>query len=286
MRRVLQAIRPGSWQGKRIWLLAAIMLGLTVAGLAAWWLLAESPARREDRTLKRVQQERLLRVGLDASYPPFEDIDEDTKEIFGFDVDLAREVGRRLGAEVEIANIGFDGLYEALTADKVDVLISGLPYDARMTEDVAYSVAYFNAGQVLVVRQDNTTIRETGDLAGRSLAVEWGSTADMEARQLVKKLPGLKPKLYPSAQDALVALKGGQSDAALVDAISAYQFIGQEGGLKAVGRPLTDELYVIAVRPQSRKLLSQINDILLKMRVDGTLERLQIKWLGAKALPL
>jgi polar amino acid transport system substrate-binding protein len=273
-------------RGKRIWLLLAIVLGLAVTGLGVWWLLAGNPARREDQTLKRVQQQKLLRVGLDASYPPFEDIDEDTQEIFGLDLDLAQEIGRRLGAEVEIANIGFDGLYDALIADKVDVLISGLPYDARMTEDVAYSVAYFNAGQVLVVRRDNTTIQEAGDLADRSLAVEWGSTADMEARQLAKSLPGLELKLYPSAWDALAALQDGQSEAALVDAISAYQFIGQEGELKALGRPLTDELYVIAVRPQSRKLLSQINDILLEMREDGTLERLQIKWLGAQALPL
>jgi ABC-type amino acid transport substrate-binding protein len=262
------------------------MLALAATGLGVWWLLADNPARREDRTLKRVQQKKLLRVGLDASYPPFENIDEETKEIFGLDVDLAREIGRRLDAEVEIVNISFDGLYDALTADKVDALVSGLPYDDRMTEDVAYSIAYFNAGQVLVVRQDNATIEETRDLAGRSLAVEWGSTADMEARELAKKLPDLALKLYPSAQDALAALQGGESDAALVDAISAYQFIGQEGDLEAVGRPLTEELYVIAVRPQSRKLLSQINGILLEMREDGTLETLQVKWLGTKALPL
>jgi ABC-type amino acid transport substrate-binding protein len=53
-----------------------------------------------------------------------------------------------------------------------------------------------------------------------------------------------------------------------------------------VGRPLTDEMYVIAVRPKSQKLRSQINAILLEMRADGTLDRLQVKWLGTKALPL
>lgn len=270
---------------RRKWLPAAAALALVAAGLGAWWLIG-SQAQNEDRTLEQVLQKRLLRVGMDASYPPFENVDGDTGEVVGFDVDLAREIGRRLGAEVEIVNVSFDGLYDALIVGKVDVLISGLPYDAQMTEDVAYSSAYFNAGQVLVVRRDEAGIKGAEELSGRSLAVEWGSTADMEARLLTNRLPGLTLKPYPSPQEALAGLKGGESDAALVDAISAYQFIGQEGGLVAVGQPLTDELYVVAARPKSRRLLERINDILLEMRRDGTLETLQVKWLGTKSLPL
>jgi ABC-type amino acid transport substrate-binding protein len=259
---------------------------LLALGVGAWWLLMEEPARRDDRTLERIKEERMLRVGLDASYPPFESIDEDSKEISGFDVDLAREIGQRLGAKVETVNIGFDGLYDALKAGRVDMIVSGLPYDPRLTEDVAYSVAYFNAGQMLVVRAAETMINSPLDLDGRSLAVEWGSTADMEARRLREERRDLTLKPYPSPREALVALREGQVDAALVDAISAYQFIGQEGGVKVVGEPLTEELYVIAVRPRSKSLLAQINNILLQMRQDGTLAKLQQKWLGTQALPL
>lgn len=93
--------------------------------------------RGDDRSLERIEQAGLLKIGLDASYPPFEDIDEATGEIRGFDVDLARELGRRLGVEIEIINSGWDGLYDALEAGRFDAVISGMVYDPWQTDRVA-----------------------------------------------------------------------------------------------------------------------------------------------------
>ena len=101
-------------------------------------------------------------------------------------MDIARAIAADLGVEAEFVNIGFDGLYDALLARRVDLIISGLPYDPRWTQDVAYTINYFNAGQVLVVRTDEQAITEIEDLAARTVAVEWGSQAEMEA-------PAVKP---------------------------------------------------------------------------------------------
>jgi ABC-type amino acid transport substrate-binding protein len=76
----------------------------------------------------------------------------------------------------------------------------------------------------------------------------------------------------------LRALKEDEVKAAVVDAVSAYQFIATEGGAQVVGDPLTDELYVIAVRLDSPLLLKAINEALVEMREDGTLDRLWEKW--------
>ncbi len=255
-------------------LVAVILLG----GGLVWWAFGRS-AGKHDKTWQAIQQSKLLKVGLDASYPPFEDIDEDTKEIFGYDVDLARLIGQRLGVEIEIVNIGFDGLYDALLAGKVDVLISGLPYDPRLTEDVAYTFSYFQAGQMLVVAEDETDIESVDDLAGRTLGVELGSGGDMEARQLAKRLEGLTLKTYPSPLDTLWGLKNGEVDAVLADSITTYHFIKYEGAVKIVGKPVTDEPYVIAVRHRAKKLRDALNTILLEMHDDGTLNRLRDKWL-------
>src|SRR5260370_31390060 len=65
-----------------------------------------------DGTWARIQQTGVLRVGMDASYPPFSDTPAGTP--IGLDVDLANEIGRRLGVHVQIANMGFDGLYYAV----------------------------------------------------------------------------------------------------------------------------------------------------------------------------
>ena len=253
------------------------ILALAAIALAAWFVLAQLGGE-EDETWARIQQEGLMRVGLDASWPPFEYIDGSTGQIVGLDVDLARAIGQRLGVEVELVNVGFDSLYDALYVGRFDAIVSALPYDPLLYGDVAYSISYFNAGQVLVVRADETEIGETNDLSGKKLGVELASEGDVLARRLQRKIEDLSLENYMAPQDVLRALKGGEVEAVVVDAVSAYQFIAAEGGVQAVGDPLTDELYVIAVRLDSPLLLKAINEALVGVREDGALERLQEKW--------
>ena len=253
------------------------ILALAAIAVAAWFVLAQLGGV-EDETWARIQQEGLMRVGMDASWPPFEYIDQTTGQIIGLDVDLARAIGQRLGVEVELVNVGFDSLYDALYVGRFDAIVSALPYDPLLYGDVAYSISYFNAGQVLVVRADETEISEANDLSGKQLGVELASEGDVLGRQLQKKIKGLNLQSYMAPQDVLRALKDGEVEAAIVDAVSAYQFIASLGGLQVVGDPLTDELYVIAVRLESPLLLRAINEALVEMREDGTLDRLREKW--------
>jgi ABC-type amino acid transport substrate-binding protein len=254
-----------------------LVIGLSLfATLAIWYTFARS-GKGADETWERIQEEGLMRVGMDASWPPFEYI-EDDGQIVGLDVDLARAIGQRLGVEVELVNVGFDSLYDALYVGRFDAIVSALPYDPLLYGDVAYSISYFNAGQVLVTRANETEISEVNDLSGKSLGVEWGSEGDALARRLQKEIEDLSLENYLTPQDMLSALKEGDVEAAIVDAVSAYQFIATEGDLQVVGNALTDELYVIAVRLDSPLLLKAISEALVEMREDGALERLQEKW--------
>jgi ABC-type amino acid transport substrate-binding protein len=206
--------------------------------------------------------------------------------VVGFDADLARAVAARLSAEPVFVNVGFDGLYDTLLAGRVDVVISGLPYDPRRTRDVLYSTPYFDAGQLLVVRADDTTLAGSKSLAGRTVAVEWGSQADMEARRLKQTVAGLTILSQPTAQDALKALvvgprpggQGRRADAAIADAVSVYQFIGKDGGQVRIVEVLTDEPYVVASRIGSRRLAETVNQALADLRESGALEVLRAKW--------
>jgi ABC-type amino acid transport substrate-binding protein len=239
--------------------------------------------RGDDRTLERVQATGELRVGLDASFPPFESLDADGN-IVGIDADLARAIAAALGAEPVFVNVGFDGLYDALWADRVDAVISGLPYDPRRTQDVNYSQPYFNAGQVLVVREDDVAFNsrvgtpEPGLFSGRIVAVEWGSLADMEARHLKETAESMETLPQPTAQDALNALVAGQADAAITDAVSAYQFMGESDGRVRIAEVLTDEPYVIATRVKSRRLAGAIDEALAELRQSGVLDELLDGW--------
>jgi len=255
--------------------------GIVLLVAAAFGLLARG--RADDGALDRVQANRMLRVGLDASFPPFESLDA-TGNVVGFDADLARAVAAKLGAEPIFVNVGFDGLYDTLLAGRVDVVISGLPYDPRRTRDVLYSTPYFDAGQLLVARADDTTIAGSQSLAGRTVAVEWGSQADMEARRLKQIAPGLTILSQPTAQDALKALVAGprpggrQADAAIADAVSVYQFVGKDGGQVRIVETLTDEPYVVACRIGSRRLVEAVNQALADLQEWGALETLRAKW--------
>jgi polar amino acid transport system substrate-binding protein len=217
-------------------------------------------------------------VGLDASFPPFETIDEQG-QIVGLDVDLAREIAADLEVGVELVNIGFDGLYDALLARRADIIISGLPYDPRWTEDVAYTHNYFNAGQVLVVPEDEQTINAVEDLAGRTIAVEWGSQADMEGRQLTEEMEAITLLRQPTAADALTALSAGQAEAAIVDGVTAHS--AAAGGLRLVTH-LTDEWYAAAVHIESRELLALVNQTLARLEKNGRMAEMQARWLGGR----
>jgi polar amino acid transport system substrate-binding protein len=255
-----------------------LIIGLSLFAGLVIWRISGMLGRDTDETWARIQREGLMRVGMDASWPPFEYIDQSTGQIVGLDVDLARAIGQRLGVEVEFVNVGFDSLYDALYVGRFDAIVSALPYDPLLYEDVAYSISYFNAGQVLVVRSDETEISETNDLSGKKLGVEWGSEGDVVGRRLQRKIEGLSLENYMAPQDVLSALQEGEVEAAIVDAVSAYQFMVTESDVQVVGDPLTDELYVIAVRLDSPLLLRAINEALVEMREGGTLERLQEKW--------
>jgi ABC-type amino acid transport substrate-binding protein len=254
-----------------------LFVGLLVVGGGLWLLLQRLP-EAEDATWERITETGVLPVCIDPSWPPFEFVDEVHGSIEGFDVELARQLAGRLapGVEARLVSVGFDSLYDALLAGRCDAVLSALPYEPARTRDVAYSVAYFNAGLVLVVRE-GSEIEELQDLAGRPVAVEWGFVPEGDTRQQ-SFLQSLGLRRYDTTDGALRALQAGAVQAALVDRIAALEYMGACRGLWIVGEPLADVSYVIPTRPDSFRLLSEINRVLRNMRDDGTLQALEDRW--------
>lgn len=266
---------------KWIWILplAAILIGSLVA-----WRLSNGRSKR-DPVWERIQDTGTLRVCTDASFPPFEFIQDG--QFVGYDIDLAWELAYRLGlSEVRPVNIHFDGLYDALADGKCDTIISALPFDPTRTEDVGYSVPYFHAGQVLVTWIEATDIGGPEDLAGRRVAVELGSEAHYVARQwTVERGVSWDVVTTYTAAEALESLRAREADAAIVDAVTAYAALGSAESapprLELVGEQLTDEPYVIAVPLNADVLLDEINRALADMATEGSptfKAQLRAKW--------
>ncbi|HEY80454.1 MAG TPA: amino acid ABC transporter substrate-binding protein [Caldilineae bacterium] len=252
---------------RRSWLIFAARMLLAMLGVAlAWaWLM-----RGQDATWERLQKGEPLRVAMDPSFPPFESVNGQG-ELAGFDVDLAREIGRRLDAPVAFLPIAFDGLIDAVMAGKADVVISAFPLDERLTEDVRYSQPYFEGGLVVVTLEEGG-VTSPEQLAAARVAVEWGGQGDAWARQ-----QGLDSILrMETPGEALAAVASGQADAALVDAVTAA--LDAEPGLRTLAPPLVPDPYVIVLPKLAPKLADAIDEALADILTDGAWDALAAQY--------
>lgn len=215
---------------------------------------------------------------MDPSFPPFEYIDA-SGSIQGLDADLAGEIATQLGVEVQLVTTNYDGLYDALTVGRADLIISGLYPDPARTKDFVFSAPYFNAGQVLVTRR-SAEQPELAALAGQSLAVIFGTTGHMAALHWEETLsPPPRIITYEQPAEALTALAAGEVQAAVLDNVTAQTALAQGTGYRIRELPSHVEPYVIATRRQDRKLSAEVDRILLELLEKGGVEALLEKWL-------
>lgn len=214
-----------------------------------------------------------LRVGMDPSFIPFEFYPGPDLPPIGYDVDLARLLAQRIGREAAIIPTAYDSLVDSLLTGKLDVVISAFPYDPRLTQDLSFTGAYFNAGPVYVVKTGQPLPQPV-----TRLAVEFGSASDVATRRL-RPQPATLLRL-DSAEAVVAALKTGEADAGLLDVVTALQ-AGQD--VQPVGLPIVDEFYVVAVRKDQDGLFMGINIAVEALRREGVLDQLAVKWMGRAA---
>lgn len=247
-------------------------------GLLLIFLLLLTTCGGKEGTWQKVQDSGILKVGLDPTYPPFEVFNGE--EVVGIDADLAVILAQELGVEVEFVHFGYDGLYDALLTKQADVLISALVVMPERTKDFAYSEPYFNAGEILVVRNNETEIEGMTDLNGRSLSVELGSQGHLQASEWQRKLPNLTILPFNSPDEALTAVLHKNADAALIDHISGRLFIKEQTDLRRIEEPITAEPYAIVLRAEDNQLRDAINNSLDQLKNSGQLNEIKEEWLG------
>lgn len=240
-------------------------------------LFSGSACQSNNDTWERIEKEGVLRVGLDPTYPPFEVVDDGG--LRGLDVDLAQAVAADLGLGVEFIYFGYDGLYDALATEQVDVLISALVVVPERTRDFAYSEPYFNAGEILIVPRSETEIGGMADLNGRTLAVELGALGHVEANTWANRLADLTILPMDSAAEAVTAVSQGQADAVLVDAVSGRLALQEQPTLKLLPDPVTVEPFAFVIRIDDEFLLQKLNESLNHLNETGQLQTITGSWL-------
>jgi len=237
-------------------------------------LLLLTTCRAESGTWERIQQDGILRVGLDPTFPPFEIGDENG--LRGIDVDLAEAIADELKLDVDFVWIGYDGLYDGLQTGRVDLLLSALIIMPSQMGDFSYSSPYFDAGERLIVRRDSTI---TDIAAVNTLAVELGAQGHVEAMAAQKEFPTLNIVPYNTAEEALTAVSDKNADGVIMDEINGRLFLQTHPNLHILPDPITMEPFAIVVRKDDQTLLKELNDVLVVLGENGRLDEILVDWL-------
>lgn len=218
-----------------------------------------------------------VRIATEASYPPFEIVDEKTKELVGFDIDLVKAIADKAGFEVEFVNTPFDSLLAGMATCQFDAAVSAITITEERSKKMNFSDPYINAGQIITVRLDNTNIHGPADLKGKTIGVQLSTTGQIEA----EKIEGATVKPYDTVDLAFLDLANGQVDAVVVDYPTTLNYVNQsKDKIKTTGDVFTDESYGIAVCQTNTELVEKINKGLAELKQDGTLKKLEDKWLA------
>ena len=237
-------------------------------------LLLLTACRADSGTWERIQQDGILRVGLDPTYPPFEIGDENG--LRGLDVDLAEAIAEEMGVEAEFVWIGYDGLYDSLRTGQVDLLLSALVIVPSQMDDFAYSTPYFDAGERLIVPQDSP-ITSMDEL--NSVAVELGAQGHVEAMAWQKQSPDLEIQPYNTAEEALTAVLQKNADGVVMDGINGRLFLQSHPDLRILPDPITAEPFAVVVRKGDQTLLKELNGVLAVLGKNGRLDEILANWL-------
>ncbi len=220
----------------------------------------------------------VVRVATDATWPPFEMVDETSKQIVGFDIDLLKAVAEKGGFEIEFINVAFDPLLAGISQCQYDAAISAMTITDERKVTMGFSDPYFAAGQVVTVRADNSDITGIETLVGKTVGSQIGTTGAIE----VGNMSGVTLKTYDDVGLAFQDLMNGQIDAVVADNPLALGYVGQNPDkLKTTGAVFTNEDYGIAVCKTNTELLEKINKGLAAVKAEGLIDELTKKWLAA-----
>ena len=215
-------------------------------------------------------------VGTNASFPPFEYVEEG--EIVGFDIDLVKEIAKLQGFEVEFRDISFDSLIPGLASGSLDMVAAGMTITAERKEVVSFSDPYYSANQSVLVHKDSE--EDLTVLFGdNDIGVQTGTTGDSWVREKLVEPDILAGELrnYDSYVFVIRDLANQNIDAAVLDKPVAETY-SKNNPVKLVAELITGEEYGIAVGKNNQALQEEINAGLAKVIENGTMDQLIEKY--------
>jgi len=234
-----------------------------------------------DNSLQNVMNKKKFVLGLDDSFPPMGYRNE-KNEIVGYDVDLAREVTRRMGVDLVLQPIDWAAKEQELNTGQIDCIWNGFTILEERRKNVLFSPPYLKNAQVIVVK-GNSPVNSLRDLAGKTVGTQAGSSsvdAIDDTPQFKSSLKGVIE--YKDFLTALMDLDVGGIDAVVIDLVVANDNINRSGKpFRILNETLEDEEFGIGFRLGDKALADKVWATLLEMARDGTVAKIATQWLGA-----
>lgn len=222
------------------------------------------------------EEKNALVFGTNAEFPPFEYVVSNgvIDKYDGIDMAIAKQIAEDNGMTAKIENMEFDSLVLALENGQVDAVIAGMTITPEKAEEVDFSVPYYTAKQVMIVKEDSD-IATASDMADKKIVVIQGYTG----QTCVEKL-GYEFEAFKKGSEAVMELVNGKCDVVVIDSATAQKYVGDNEGLKIVedAEAFDSEEYGIAVKKGNTELLDKINTVLNKMIDEGTINELSAQY--------
>ena len=218
----------------------------------------------------------LLKMGTNAAFPPYEY--KEGEEIIGIDAEIAAAIAKELGAKFEIVDMEFDSIITAVQQGGVDFGMAGMTVTDERKLEVDFTSSYATGIQVVIVNE-GSDIKTLDDLTGKKIGVQLGTTGDIYACGDYGEENVIQ---YGKGADAVIALKGGDVDAVIIDNEPAKAFVASNEGLEILETEYAVEDYAIAIKKGNQQLLDDINAALKKLTKDGTIDAIIEKYIPAE----
>ncbi len=227
-----------------------------------------SPSTTSDETLK---------VGANVGNVPWEFEDKNGK-LVGFEIDLVKEVAKRVGKKVEFVNTPFTGLFPAVLSNRIDAAVSSITITKKRLQTLDFAQPYYDSDQSLTVRA-NSGVTSAKDLKNKVVAVDTGSTGDIWVKNNISKYGFKEVRRFEGLNPAMLDLQAGRFDGYISDIPATLYYTKDKPELKVVERIKTGEQYSVMFA-KGNSLKNEFNTQISAMKKDGTLANIYKKWFG------
>ncbi len=204
----------------------------------------------------------------ESGFAPYEYMGADGK-VAGIDVDIATKIAEKLGVQVEVVDMAFDGLIPALQGGKGDIILAGMTMTEERKGGVDFSTPYADSTQMIIVPAQGSTVASESDLAGKTVGVQLGTTGDL---YMTENFPDTTVKQFKSGIEAASDLKNGKLDAVILDLLPASNIVAQNSDLTLVEMSAPGEQFAAAVKKGDEAFLKIVNEVIEGLIADGSID--------------